>query len=961
MASFKPSQHAPLLCALLVASAPFSASAQAPAPAPNSAALNKLWDEAAQAFTASDHALAAQKLEELLRSVGNATEGPIEQLRFNLGLAYFLGGKYPQAEKAFLDTIRQFPKGEYTSRAQLGVGRARIAQGNKEGAIEALRTASSDPKLRSEAGLSLGQVYLDLKRDADAAQVFRSLMGSDVRTSQQTAAAVEMLGVMAKSGKLDELVSYLDRLIRQPGIRDSMAWYANQVIVQGDELIGSNYEAALLIYRSVLPRNQILEIQRASLQSLTKDAQTLEARVTAEQDKPLGQRSNASELLGAVKNTITASTTALEAIEKKTDLDAALLMRRGRCLYFLNRYEEALVCFREIRTKHPKAEDLGAAAYAEIVVLNSLKKPEEALVRGNDFLQKFPESPNVEQVASLVIESLSQNNKWSDVITLSKDLETKFPNSPSRDRWAFFQARALFNDGQFPESIRQFQRLINDYPKSELVESALYHIAMGNFLTNDFKGTLAACNEYLKKYPNGVYTGDILYRLAFVDFNDTQNDQSDRIIKSLGDYLAKHPNDGAAAPMLLLIGDTWSQKKRGKTDESVNLAETMALDAYKKAVWTDSPDETIQYALESATTIMQSRKDWAGIAELHGEFLKRKPKSQLALVSANWLAKMKIREGKADQAVTMLGDALKDRISDPASEQAELLIDQLVRTIVPPRKKGVDIDPDAIEKRVVDELTRVVGQEPNPTANARIYYARAKANELMKRPSQAAIYLKGIALNTDPAALSPALLYASGDILLKQGELDKAEAVFQRLADRYKESMFSDAGPVGLGKVALARKQPELALKILTEAIEKNPGLSSMGDASLAQLQALSALDRFDEAEKLALSIVGDKSFRGEKAGLAYLELANVWRKRAAKQAGNEQRESLAKAHGYYQGVYLKYKNYPEICAEAMWQAHEILKELGQEAEATETLRRLAADPKLENTPRAKQAKELVK
>jgi TolA-binding protein len=923
--------------------------------------LNKLWDEAAQAFSASDHELAAKKLEELLRYVGNSTEGPIEQLRFNLGLAYFLDGKFPQAEKAFLDSIRQFPQGEYTSRAQLGVGRSRIEQDNKEGAIEALKVAAADPKLRSEAGLSLGTVYTDLKRDADAAAVFRSLMGSDIRTAQQTAAAVEMLGVMAKSGNLDELVAYLDRLIRQPGIRDAIAWYTNQVIVQGDELVGSSqYEAALLIYRSVLPRAQILAIQNASLESLNKEIQELEARVASEQSKPLGQRSNAAELLGGLKSTVEAAKTALEAVDKKADLDAALLMRRGRCLYFLNRYEEALVCFRAIRAKHPKSEDVGAAAYAEIVVLNQLKKPEEALSRGNDFLRKFPDSPNVEQVASLVIESLSQNNKWGDVIVLSKDLEEKFPKSESRDRWAFFQGRALFNDGQFPEAIRQFQKLMAAHPKSDFVEAALYHIAMANFLTNDYKGTLAACNEYLKRFPNGTYTGDILYRLAFVDFNDKDTDQSDRILKNLGDYLAKHPEDPAAGSMLVLIGDTWSQKKRGDTDESEKLADDMALDAYKKAVWSVSSDEVIQYALESATSLMQSRKDWAGISELHGEFLKRKPDSQLAMVSANWLAKMKAREGKAEDAAVMLADFLKPKIGNPASEQAELLIDQLVRLLVPPRRRGVEIDPEEIEKKVVDALTRVVGGEPNPTANARIYYARAEANEVLKRPEQAELYLKGIALNTDPANLSPILLRSSGEILLKQGDLDKAEAMFQRLADRYKDSMFSDAGPVGLGRVALARNKPDDALRILTEALEKNPGMSSVAEASIAQLQALSALERFDEAEKLALSIVSDKTFRGEKAGLAYLELAAVYRKRAAKQAGAQQHESLAKAHGYYQRVYLTYKSYPAICAEAMWQAYEVLKELKMEAEAAETIRRLAADPKLGSTPRANQAKEIV-
>jgi len=958
MASFKPSQSASIFCALLVAAAPCVSFAQAPppgAPAPP-AVLNKLWDEATAAYAVPNYPLAAQKLEDLLKYVGSGNQGPVEQLRFNLGLAYLLDGKNAQAEKAFADCLKQFPTGEYASRCYLGMGRALMGQGKNEGAIDPLKRAAADPKYRGEAGFTLGQVYTELKRDAEALNIFRSLMGSDVRTPQQTAAAVEMLGLLAQSGKLDELVAYLDRLVRQPGVRDSMAWYANQVIVRADQMVADqNYQAALLLYRSVIPRAQILLIQRDSLVAQRKDLEELQKRVDAEKDRPVEQRSNAAEQLNVLKTALDANAKALEAIEQKEDLDAALLMRRGRCLYYLDRYEEALLCFREIRLRHPKAEDLATASYAEIAVLNKMQKADDALARGNEFLRKFPDSENVEQVGGLVIESLMQNAKWAEVAKLSKELSGKFTKSQQGDRWVFFQAKGLFNDGQFADSIQQFKRLAKDFPNSELAETAYYHIAMGYFLTNNYKETLAACNDYLKRYPNGVFTGDILYRLAFVDFNDNQHDQSDRIIKNLGEYLAKHPNDPAAGSMYLLIADTWSQKKKG------DAAQGMALAAYKKAVWTESPDDVLQYALESATSIMQGQKDWAGIAALHGEFLKRKPTSPIALVSANWLAKMKIREGKGEEAAAMLADALRSRIGDPASEQAELLIDQLVKALVPKRAKPGEVDVDAVEKKVTDTLTAVVGENQSPTANARIYYARAMVNAQLKRGKQADLYIKGIALNTEPSALSPALLSVAGEVLLKEGELDKAEAVYQRLADRYKDSLYADAGPVGLGRVALARKRPEMALKILTTALEKNPGMSSVPEAMIAQLQALSALNRLDEAEKLALSIISDKSFRGEKAGRAYLELAQIYRKRAASAVGDDKHEKLAKAHGYYQRVYLTYRNYPEICAEGLWQAYEVLNELNMETESAETLRRLAEDPKLENTERAKKAKELAR
>lgn len=938
-----------------------------PAAAPVApATLNRLFTEAEAAFAAKDYPTAVAKIEELLKALGPNKDAPLELLYFNIGLGNLLAAKPVEAEAAFTDYLKRFPKGEYASRSYLGVGRACIDQGTpekKERAIEALKLAAQDPKFRSEAGLWLGQVYTELGKRDEALAVFKSLMGSDIRSPQQTTAAVEVIGLLADTGRLEDLILYLDRLSNQAGVRDALAWYANQVIVRGDQLVGSQaYEEALAIYRSVPPRSQIVEIQKAALDSQRKDLKILETRVELEKAKPLGQRSSASELVGSLKPAIELAEKALAAVEEKTDLDAALVMRRGRCLYYLDRHEEALVCFRTIRDKYATSADAKAAAYAEIVILNKLKNIPEIKVLCDAYLRKYPDAENVEQVATLAGEVLVQSGNWAEVGKFYRSLEGKFPKSESLDRYTFFQGLAIFQDGNFKESTPIFTKFLKDFPNSPLMENAMYYVAMSNFLTNNYKETLKSCKDYLSKFPDGRYAGDMRYRLSFIDFNDKDVDQSDKIIRDLSSFLRQHPDDSSAGSMYCLLADTYKKKTSDKPDELVKF-QKLALEAYKNAIWSDCPDDVIQYALDSSTTMLSGSKDFAGIAALHSEFLQRKPDSPLALLSASWVAKMKAREGKGPEAAEMLANALKSRIANPTAEQVEFLIDELVKTLVP-RKKATEVDIDAVDKQLVEILNKAIGGQENATTNARLYYARARLAQLLRRADRSDLYLKGVAtINAkDPSVLSPALLSVSGDILLKLGMLDEAEAMFKRLVERYKDGMFADAGPVGLGYIALARKQPDQALKIFETALESNPGMSRFKETTLGKLEALVALGQFEPAEKLSLEIVGDKMFRGESAGKAYLVLGQIYRKQADKAAGADAKtELLKKAHGTYQRVYVAYQSTPDVCAEAYWQAYETATDLGETALADETLKALAANPKLKNTVRAKKAVELAK
>jgi len=950
------------------AGAPAAPAAPAPPEATAAAVVTpltftRIFDAAQAAFVAKNYDLAVAKINELLKVLGTRKEAPYEMLYFNIGLAHLLNKKSAEAEEAFTDCLKRFPKGEYSSRCYLGIGRACIDQGTpekKDRAIEALSRAALDPKMRAEAGLNLGELYTEMGKPEDALKVFRSLMGSDVTSPTQTGAAVQVIGLLADTGKLNDLNSYLDRLVNSEGVRDAMAWYVNQVIVRADELVGKQqYASALAIYRAIPPASEVLAVQRASIERMGKEIALLEAKVKSEASKPIEQHSNAGEFLANYKAALEQNQTALTAIEAKTDLDSAILMRRGRCLYYLERREEALVCFKTMRTKYETAPDAKSAAFAEVVLYNELKNTEQLLILGKRYLQKYPDADNAEQVALLAGEIIVQKGDWAAVGEWYGDLIKRFPQSPTIDRYNFYLGVAKFQTGDFTGSAGLLSAFVKNFPNSEMVETALYYVVMANFLTNQYKPTLVAGNDYLKRFPNGRYTGDVIYRLAFIDSND-KTVAPEKIVRDLDGFMQVHPTDLAAGSIYSLLADT-AKKMKADPDKGVDPS-AIAFEAYKKAMYSESPEDVIQYALDSATQILQDRKDWQAIADLHSDFIKKYPKSNMILTSIGWISKALARMGKAEESTQLIADTLRAEMGNPASELVEQLIDELVKSFVPRKIKPAEVDIEAFDKQLVDLLNKVTEKSTNATTNARIYYARARLAQALKRSDRSDLYLKGIASNTaDPAVLSPMLLAVVGDILLKSGKLDEAQAMFQRLKDRYSDSSFSDAGPVGLGQVALARKKPEDALKIFNNAIETIPGMSRFKEASLGKLEALVETGQFETADKLADNMVGDKSFRGESAGKAYLLKARSLRRQSEKAAGiDASRELLKQAKAVYQRVQGAYKASPEVYAEALWQEYQVALELRDNENATKILEFLYAEPKLKNTARYKDAEKLL-
>ena len=952
-------------------------------PAPHASAqaldLDKLFADAEAAFKSQDYDASAAKLEALLKEAqaGDPNAPVFEMVRYNLGLAYLKAEQEDKAIKAFQECLATFPRGAYASRCHLGLGQAYMVTNKDDEAVKELTTAAMDPRLRTESAFILAKVYTNMGKKADAMKVLGGLLKVEVRTPDQTASAVEAAALLGELGEPEALGAYLARLSGEIGVRKAFAWVTSQYVIKAEELSKLNpkdddatrirkHASALAFYRAVPPRYWILSVQRPLLEDARKTLADWEAKIKADRERkpappPPGAAAPAGGAAPAAEETaaeempdflirgrafIDAVANALTNIESTPDMDATIITRRGISLARIECNSQALLCFREIRTKHPNSVESERAAFAELVVLYRLNQTKDLEPLAREFLAKYPNSENAEQASRLVGKALIDKGEQKAIADFFGELYTKFPQSETREDYLFTQAQATFMQAEFKAARELYEKLLKDFPGSLRTEEVNYRIALSYFLSNDYKNSLATLNGYLQKYPSGEYAADATYRLAFIKYQDTEQDNSLEIIRDLEARIAKNAADPAAGAMLCLLGDVY--QKKGDTPR--------ALQAYRRAVFSNSAGDVRQYGLDTATELLREGKDWKGIADLHSEVLRERPDDPLAILSANWVAKARAREGKNEEAAKTLADTLAKWITSPANEQVEPLIDEIVKLQMP-KRRGQTIDPAAIEKTVEKTLQDAIGDKANDTTKARMFYARARTQEALRRPNEARGIMSSMATSVPPEAMSPLLLSAAGEVLLQDGKIPEAAAMFRRLTEKHPDSVFSDAGPVGLGQIALAQKKPQDALNWFVEALERSRGSSRYKEAMLGKLQALTAVGQLDEAEKMALEMIGVKEFRGETIGKTYLLLADVMMAKARGLSGDAALEFQSKAKAYCDRVYLTYKGFPSVAAQGYLKVGDILKEMGKWDEATKAWNDLINDPKLKDTPEAQEAR----
>ncbi|MDI1311007.1 tetratricopeptide repeat protein [Prosthecobacter sp.] len=949
----------PLFCAVLALAAVTPVFSQAPKPAPPAApavpgALN-IQQETEALINAANALFVEAKYQEALAKLAvakkNLNNKPFENILFIEGACHYNLNDYPKAIESLEAYVKEFPQGSALVDVRMALGRSYIASKKEDKGIEVLTDVVRDsPEKKAEAGLIIADTLNKQDKKEEALKILTNVLADGIRSAESIQAAMLAANIYVGSGKLDEATTLMDKVRNFASGGDSIAQMNNIYLKLGDEMMEKKaYKEALGAYQLVRKKAEISRIQAEQVAKLEVQLKTAK-----------GVRKD------EIETKVKANKEIMAEIEKRSDYDASLYYRLGRCYYEMgavtdigpgdpSRLWQAILAFEVVVKDFKQFAQRDKCMYGLIMVNASLKRIKESREQCEQFIESFPDSEMVGEV-SMMFGMLAYQNKQPKEAIAAWKKAMSFPKA-DKERLSFLIGSVLFEMQSFDESRMTYELLLQEFPTTTYKDDLQYRIALTYFYQNDSKSVTKALKTYMKDNPKGQFVVDARYRLAFIDFQSGDKKAAETELLSIA---KDAPNDQNVGQVHALLGDIYNQR--------ADYANAMI--QFEFAVDKAKTDDVLTYAMDQLTDLYVGGSKWKELAAMWQRYYNtHKNNEDLALKAVLWISRSNIKEGKVEEAKKLLASEIKGRIPIVANQQVEGLIQQLVSISAPKRRRAsaapttppadgakpaeaapaAELTFEDVEKQI-EELLTPPQAAMNGTAQMRILFAKAWLAKVMKMPDKAEKYLTIIVEVAKPDDLSPMLLNIVGDSARKKGDLEKATACYTRLRDLFKDSEFSDGAPVGLAEIAFEKGDNDKALELFRDALNNYPGSSHVLDATQGEAKTLVKLKKYDEAKKIFEQVANTKEWRGHATANALRMLGEI----EALQGKHEA------AIAYFQRVFIAHQRWKDEMAKAYLQCTKSFQVLGKLDEAKKTLQEMVDRKDLEGQPEMKEAQKLL-
>jgi tetratricopeptide (TPR) repeat protein len=894
--------------------APAAPGAPAAAPAAGGGALNK-QEETEALMTAALSLFQEAKYQEALAKVAevkkNLNNKPFPQILFVEGASYFNLNDYPNAITALEAYQTSFADGEYINPVKLALGRSYINKGEPDKGIEILKgVVNSAPAMKAEAGLFVAEALKKQNKIDDALAVLKSIILDGTRSAEGIQAAMMAADMYVAKGELDEAGKLMENVKSFASGGDNVAQMNNIYLKLGDQMLEKkSFREALGAYQMVRKKNEISRLQKEGIAKLEESLK----------NPGRGPIKGTKEEL---EEKLKTNNTLLEEIEKRSDYDASLYYRLGRCYFEMARLWESILAFDVIVNDFKEFPQRDRCMFGMIIANAQLKRVKAARKLCEKYITDFPDGADLGTVSEMFGMLAYENGQLQEAADAFNKAEG-FPKA-EKERLRFLRGNVLFEMQRFDDARTTFELLVNEFPQTPYKDDALYRVALIYFYQNDSINTSKALKNYMKENPKGLYVVDARYRLAFIKFQarDTESAMSD-----LESIVKDAPNDPNIGQVYALLGDGYNQK--GEYEK--------ALENFAMAVDKAKSDDVLSYTMDQATDLYASMNKWKEIGDMWSKYLKtHKDNEEQELKAVLWISRARVKENKQDEAKKLLSDAIKPKIPNASNEQVEGLIQQLVSLTAPKRRARpapsadgttpaapAPITFDQVEKELETLLTPPEAAM-NGTAQMRILFAKAWLAKTMREPEKAEKLFTIIIEVAKPDDLSPMLLATVGDNARKKGDLDKAAGCYNRLNEFFKDTEYADGAAVGLAEIAFEKGEIDKALELFNTAIEGYQGSSRLLDATLGKAKTLYKLKKFDDAKKLYEDILNTKEWRGEAHATALFMQGEM----------EFDQKKWGTAIPFYQRVFIAHQKWKPIMAKAYLQCARAFIQLNRPAEA---------------------------
>ncbi len=906
-----------------------------------------LVNAASALFAEAKYQEALAKLEQAKKNLNNK---PFEGIMFIEGAAHYNMNNYPKAIETLEGYVKEFPTGGAIIDVRMALGRSYIASKQEDKGIEVLTdVVRSSPEKKAEAGLIIADAHVKKDNKDKALEILTAVLADGIRSAESIQAAMMAANLYVSSGKLDEAGTLMEKVRNFASGGDNIAQMNNIYLKLGDEMMDKKaYKEALGAYQLVRKKAEISRIQKEQIAKL-------EAQI---KKTPNGPRKEELE------TKLKANQDIMAEIEKRTDYDASLYYRLGRCYYEMgapkedgtpgdaSRMWQSILAFEIIVNEFKEFPQRDKCMYGLITVNAALKRTKEATILCEKFIESFPDSEMVGQVSEMIGMIYYQNGKLKEAVDSFAKAES-FPKA-DKERLRFLRGSVLFELQRFDDARTTYELLMQDFPETIYKDDGQYRIALSYFYQNDYKSVTKALNKYIKDNPKGQFVVDARYRLAFIEF---QGGDKEDAMEALQSIVKDAPNDQNIGQVYALLGDIFN----GKADyENAMINFAAAVDKAKT-------DDVLKYAMDQVTDLYVGSNKWKELADMWQRYYNtHKEDEELSLKAILWISRAQIKDGKVEEAKKLLAEHIKTRIPQVANQQVEGLIQQLVTITAPKRRARAAATPapaadgtaapapppeltfEQLEQQLEASLSPPQAAM-NGTAQMRILFAKTWLAKTMKLPEKAEKFFNIIIEVAKPDDLSPMLLATVGDSARRKGDLEKATACYIRLRDTFKDSEYADGAPVGLGEIAYEKGEFDKALELFKAASEYQ-GSSSILQATQGIAKSQFKLKKYDDAKKLYEQIANTKEWRGEAT-------ANALRMMGEIEAANGKHEA---AIAYFQRVFIAHQKWKSEMSKAYLQSAKSFIILNKRDEAKKTLQEMVNRKDLQEMAEMKEAQQLL-
>lgn len=912
-----------------------------------------LMNEAVKLFTEAKYQEALSKIAQAEKNLNNK---PFEGILYAKGACFFNLEEYAKAIESLELYVKEFPEGGSIIDVRMALGRAYIKSKQGDKGVTVLKeVVSKSPEKKAEAGLIIADHLKADNKTEEALQILSAVLADGVRSPESIQAAMMASQLYVASGKLEDASALMDKVRNFASGGDNIAQMNNIYLQLGDQMMEKKaFQDALNAYQLVRRKSEISRIQKEQI-----------AKVEAKLKVSKGDQK--AELETKLK----AGQEILAEIEKRTDYDASLYYRLGRCYFEMgqpptegasgdaSRMWQSILAFSTIVDEFKDFPQRDRCMYGLIMVNAALKRISEARALCEKFIENFPDSSELGQISEMYGMLAYQNGQLEEA-ERAFNKAAGFPKA-DKERLRYLSGIVLFELQRFEQGRAAFEALIADSKDSVYKDECLYRIALSYFYQNDYKNVVKALETYIKENPKGNYLCDAKYRLAFITFQEGKKDKAQGMLIKITE---EHPNDQNIGQVHALLGDIYNQKADYEN----------ATKQFESAVDKAKTDDVLNYVMDQLTDLYVGQNEWKKLAGMWQRYYNtHKENEELSLKAILWISRSHIKDQKPEEAQKLLSEHIKQRISNAANQQVEGLIQQLVNVVTPKRRRSQPTPaPDATAKpaataaapipkvpeyeqpfeeveKKLETLLTPPAELNNGTAAMRILFAKtwlAKAMKLSDKTSKFFNILIEVAKAED---LSPMLLAIVGDNARTKGDLEKATACYVRLRDVFKNTEHSDGAPVGLAEIEFEKNNYDKALELFKAAGEYQ-GSAYILQATQGIAKTSAKLKKWDDAKKLYEQIAQTKEWRGEPTANALRMLGDV-------EASQNKHEA---AIAYYQRVFIAHQRWKDEMAKAYLGSAKSFIALGKKEEARNTLQEMINRADLKEKAETKEAQRLI-